>query len=124
MARFFSWLSDPKHPFRRAGFCLLISAGNAYGALYVRPNSPLSIFDWIFAIGGALGFLFYTFDALSDYFYGPTEILDNRPSPESARMGSTTQLESTAGKLWKRILAPPHLTSSGVRLNRISPGTN
>lgn len=73
MNRLSSWLFDSKHPVRGAAFFLLLAVGSGYEALYIRPNNPLSVFDWIFSIGGAIAFIFYVLNALSDYFYGTDE---------------------------------------------------
>jgi hypothetical protein len=63
------WLE--KHPWLVAFGALLCSLANAYEAVYVRPNSLMSIVDWAFALVGFLAFLGLLLSALSDHFYRP-----------------------------------------------------
>jgi len=52
---------------------LLCSLGNAYEAIYVRPDSLMSIVDWPCAVVGLLAFLGLSLTALSDWFYKSDE---------------------------------------------------
>ena len=60
-----------RHPWLVAFGALLVGLANAYEAVYVRPNSLMSIIDWIFAVVGFLAFLGLSLSALSDHFYRP-----------------------------------------------------
>ena len=62
-----SWWN--KHPWLTAIVALLCALGNAYEAVYVRPNSPMAIVDGAFAIIALLAFFGLSLSALSDYFY-------------------------------------------------------
>jgi hypothetical protein len=73
MRRIFQWLSDSKHPLRGALLCLVIGLTNAYGAIYIRTNSIMRIFDWAFALGGIIGFVLLVLEAVSDFFYKADE---------------------------------------------------
>lgn len=64
--RIFDWLFDTKHPLRAAIFCLVVALGNAYEAVYIRPSSFMSIVDWIFVVGGFLGFVVLILEAITD----------------------------------------------------------
>jgi hypothetical protein len=66
MAKSWWWRQNPWLPPLGA---LLICLANGYEALYIRPNSPMAIVDWLFAIGGFIAFLGLSLSVLSDYFY-------------------------------------------------------
>jgi hypothetical protein len=65
------WLN--KHPWFAPIGALLCGLVNAYEAIYVRPNSPMSIIDGAFAVGGFLAFLGLSLSAISDYLSKPEE---------------------------------------------------
>ena len=58
-----------KHPWLTALAALVCGLVNGYEAVYVRPNSPMAIVDWAFAIGGFIAFLGLFLSALSDHLY-------------------------------------------------------
>lgn len=60
-----------RHPWLLALGALLCSLANAYEAMYVRPNSLMSIVDWAFALVGFLAFVGLLLSALSDHFSRP-----------------------------------------------------
>jgi len=60
-----------RHPWLVAFGALLCSVANAYEAIYVRPNTLMSLVDRAFALVGFLAFLGLLLTALSDLFYRP-----------------------------------------------------
>jgi hypothetical protein len=58
-----------KHPWLPALAALMCGMVNGYEALHVRPNSPMAIVDWAFAIVGFIAFLGLFLSALSDHLY-------------------------------------------------------
>ena len=57
-----------RHPWLIAVGALLCSLANAYEAIYLRPNSLMSIIDWAFAVVCFLAFLGLLLKAISDHF--------------------------------------------------------
>jgi hypothetical protein len=57
-----------RHPWLIAIGALLCSLANAYEAIYIRPNSLMSIIDWAFAVVVFLAFLGLLLKAISDHF--------------------------------------------------------
>jgi hypothetical protein len=57
-----------KHPWLAASLALLSGLANAYEAVYIRPNSLMSMVDWAFAVVSFLAFLGLLLTAISDYF--------------------------------------------------------
>ena len=47
---------------------LLCGLANAYEAVYIRPDSLMSVVDWVFAAVGLLAFLALSLKAVSDHF--------------------------------------------------------
>jgi hypothetical protein len=64
------WKRNPWLPPIGALVCGLV---NGYEAVYVRPNSPMSIVDGVFAVLGFLAFLGLSLSALSDHIYKSEE---------------------------------------------------
>jgi hypothetical protein len=62
----YRWLK--KQPWIVPIGALLCGLVNGYEAVYVRPNSLMSIVDGAFAIGGFLVFIGLSLSAISDYF--------------------------------------------------------
>ncbi len=56
-----------EHPWLLAVFLLACGLGNAYEAVYIRPDSFMSIVDWVFAAAGFLGFAGLMVKAIVDY---------------------------------------------------------
>jgi len=56
-----------KQPWLVPLVCLICALANGYEAIYVRPNSVMSIVDWAFAIAGAIAFVGLTLSVISDY---------------------------------------------------------
>jgi hypothetical protein len=60
------WLE--RHPWLATGFALMCGLANLYEAIYIRPDSVMSIVDWVFGVVGLMAFLGLLVNALSDYF--------------------------------------------------------
>lgn len=58
-----------RHPWLPPLGALLCALANAYEAIYVRPNSLMSLIDWAFAIIAFIAFLGLTVSVVSDYLY-------------------------------------------------------
>jgi hypothetical protein len=56
-----------KHPWLIAVALLACGLGNAYEAMYIRPDSLMSTLDWVFAAAGCVGFVAFVAHALVDY---------------------------------------------------------
>ncbi len=64
MKRVADWIFDTKnHPLRLAIFRLVAGLVNGHEAVYVRPNSLMSIVDGAFALLGFFGFLALLFQS-------------------------------------------------------------
>ena len=62
-----------KHPWLLPALCLVCAIANGYEAIYVRPDSLMSIVDWAFAIAGALAFFALVLSAISNYLSKTTD---------------------------------------------------
>jgi len=67
----YKWLD--KHPWIAPIGALLCGLANGYEAVYVRPNSLMSLVDGAFAIVGFLAFLGLSLSAISDHLSKPDD---------------------------------------------------
>jgi hypothetical protein len=56
-----------KHAWLSACVALLCGLGNAYEAIYMRPDSLMSIIDWVFAVVSFLAFLGLSLNGISNH---------------------------------------------------------